>query len=118
VLQGCLGYSWEAQKQRQSCVAHSQLVVEELLTALPLPMRQVVAHRLEGYTVVEIARSLMISHRTVERLLQSVRQRLTVVFDQVAEAPPTGRIRLRKGTEKLPARDTSCELPELRMRIA
>lgn len=100
VLQGNHCTPLEFQERRQSCVAHSELVVEETLAALPLPMRHVVECKLQGYTVVEIARSLMISHRTVERLLQAVRLRIAELFEQAPDAAPAGRIRIRKGTER------------------
>ena len=53
--------------------AHFDLVVREALERLPLPHRDVVALRLEGHAVADVARQLGRSERTVEPLLQECR---------------------------------------------
>ncbi len=88
----------------RACMAHSTMVVDELMASLPQTMRQVVERRLEGYTVAEIARDLMISQRATERLLHAARQRIVDFFDLASLPPPPALIRLRQGTAKLAPR--------------
>jgi RNA polymerase sigma-70 factor (ECF subfamily) len=58
-------------------LAFLQLSVQEALEKL-LPLhRHVITLRIEGHEVAEIARQTGRSHRTVERILQQTRQRLT-----------------------------------------
>jgi RNA polymerase sigma-70 factor (ECF subfamily) len=52
------------------------LAVEEALGRLPDHYREVVRLRMEGYEVAEIAAQAVRSKRTVERMLQEVRERL------------------------------------------
>jgi RNA polymerase sigma-70 factor (ECF subfamily) len=52
------------------------LVVDEVLAALPPGHRPIVELRIEGHEVAEIAQRVRRSKRTVERVLQEFRQRL------------------------------------------
>jgi RNA polymerase sigma-70 factor (ECF subfamily) len=54
-----------------------QMAVTEALDGLPPHFKQMVTLRIEGYEVAEIAQKTGRSHRTVERILQQARQRLT-----------------------------------------
>jgi RNA polymerase sigma-70 factor (ECF subfamily) len=58
-------------------LAFLRLTVEEALEKLPPQHKQVVTLRIEGHEVAEIAQQTGRSHRTVERILQHARQRLT-----------------------------------------
>jgi RNA polymerase sigma-70 factor (ECF subfamily) len=58
-----------------------RLTVEEALEKLSPQHRQMVTLRIEGHEVAEIARLTNRSHRTVERLLQQARQRLTELME-------------------------------------
>jgi RNA polymerase sigma-70 factor (ECF subfamily) len=58
-------------------LAFLRLTVEEALEKLPPQHKQVLTLRIEGHEVAEIAGLTGRSHRTVERILQQVRQRLT-----------------------------------------
>jgi RNA polymerase sigma factor (sigma-70 family) len=100
--QGSLCPSREAEFPRQMSIAHSRLVVEELLETLSPIMRDVVEQKLPGCTVQEIARTLLISHRAVERLLQAIRQRFAGVFERSADPAPEAPFRLR-GPARKPA---------------
>jgi RNA polymerase sigma factor (sigma-70 family) len=100
VGQGGLYHHSQGSSAHHSCMAHSTLVVDELLTSLPQNMRQVVKRRLEGYTVPEIARELLISQRAAERLMQTVRQRIGAFFDLSSLPGPSAPIRLRQDTAK------------------
>jgi RNA polymerase sigma-70 factor (ECF subfamily) len=57
-----------------------RLVVEEALERLPERHRDVVQKRLEGHGVAEIAQLLGRSKRSVERILQESRDRLSVIL--------------------------------------
>jgi FixJ family two-component response regulator len=81
-------------------IAHSRLVVEELLDGLSPIMREVVERKLQGYTVREIAHTLLISHRAVERLLQAIRLHFADLFERSADAAPQAPVRLRRTAEK------------------
>ena len=59
-----------------------QLVIEETLESMPDQHRKIVEMRLEGLDVMEIAEKLGRSKRTVERLLQQARARLSVLLDE------------------------------------
>lgn len=66
-------------KQSQASSQASQLlklVVDDWLASLPDPNRTIVTLRIEGYQVAEIAEKTKRSKRTIERILQSVRQEL------------------------------------------
>lgn len=58
-----------------------RLSVEEALAKLPPQHKQVVTLRIEGHEVAEIAGRTGRSHRTVERILQQARQRLTELLE-------------------------------------
>ena len=60
-----------------------RLTVEEALEKLSPQHREMVTLRIEGHEVAEIARLTSRSHRTVERLLQQARQRLTELMEGV-----------------------------------
>lgn len=58
-------------------LAFLHLTVQEALEKLVPLHRHVITLRIEGHDVAEIARHTGRSHRTVERILQQTRQRLT-----------------------------------------
>lgn len=58
-------------------LAFLQVAVAEALERLPAQYKEMVTLRIEGYEIAEIAQRTGRSHRTVERLLQQARQRLT-----------------------------------------
>jgi RNA polymerase sigma-70 factor (ECF subfamily) len=60
-----------------SAAAFLRLVLDEQLAALPESNRAVIRLRTEGYEVAEIAARTGRSHRTVERVLQDFRTRLS-----------------------------------------
>jgi RNA polymerase sigma-70 factor, ECF subfamily len=62
-------------------LAFLRLTVKEALEKLPPLDRQVITLRIEGYEVAEIAKQTARSHRTVERILQRTRQRLTELLE-------------------------------------
>jgi RNA polymerase sigma factor (sigma-70 family) len=64
-------------KKGEDDLAFLQLSVNEALDMLPPQHKQMVTLRIEGYEVAEIAQQTGRSHRTVERILQQARQRLT-----------------------------------------
>jgi RNA polymerase sigma-70 factor (ECF subfamily) len=57
------------------------LVIDEVLEQLPPFQREMVALRIEGHEVAEIADRTRRSKRTVERVLQDFRQRLSGVLE-------------------------------------
>jgi RNA polymerase sigma-70 factor (ECF subfamily) len=59
-----------------------RLVIDEVLAALPEDHRQIVLLRIEEYQVDEIAERTRRSRRTVERVLQDFRRRLTRVLEE------------------------------------
>jgi len=59
-----------------------QLVLEETLENMPAQHRKIVEMRLDGLEVTEIAEKLGRSKRTVERLLQQARARLSVLLEE------------------------------------
>jgi RNA polymerase sigma-70 factor (ECF subfamily) len=58
-----------------------QLVLDETLATLPPPQRDMIVLRIEGHEVAEIAARTGRSKRTVERVLQEFRQKLSTVLD-------------------------------------
>jgi RNA polymerase sigma-70 factor (ECF subfamily) len=60
-----------------SAAAFLRLVMDELVAALPESNRAIIRLRIEGYEVAEIARETGRSRRTVERVLQDFRARLS-----------------------------------------
>jgi RNA polymerase sigma-70 factor (ECF subfamily) len=63
-------------KHDEAALAFLRLSVEEAMGQLPVAQRQMVALRIEGYDVGEIAQQTGRSKRTVERLLQAARKKL------------------------------------------
>jgi RNA polymerase sigma-70 factor (ECF subfamily) len=61
-----------------------RLVIDELLTSLPESQRTIIELRIEGYEVAEIAARTKRAKRSVERILQNVRQRLHTLVDEVS----------------------------------
>jgi RNA polymerase sigma-70 factor (ECF subfamily) len=61
----------------ETALATLQMVIDELLEALPASMRAIVELRIEGHEVEEIARRTQRSRRSVERALQEFRTRLS-----------------------------------------
>lgn len=59
-----------------------RLVMREALDRLPSHHRTVIQLRMEGYEVAEIARLVVRSKRTVERILQESRIQLRVLLDE------------------------------------
>jgi RNA polymerase sigma-70 factor (ECF subfamily) len=59
-----------------------RLTVEEAMEKLSPQHRQMVSLRIEGHEVAEIAQMTNRSHRTVERLLQQARERLTELMGE------------------------------------
>ncbi|CAN5284024.1 hypothetical protein BH10PLA2_BH10PLA2_15390 [soil metagenome] len=76
--------------------AFSLLVVDELLGSMPKLMRHAVERRLEGFTVPEIARDLLISQRAAERLMQAIRQHVSDFLDLHPLSGSVALLRLRK----------------------
>jgi len=58
-----------------------QFVVEDLLSDLPETHRQIVRLRIEGYRADDIVEATERSKRTVERVLQTFRQKLSTLID-------------------------------------
>ena len=65
------------------------LAMGEILACLPERHRDVVAQRLEGFEVAEIAERMGRSKRTVERILQVVRARLQTAFGDGERTVPS-----------------------------
>jgi RNA polymerase sigma-70 factor, ECF subfamily len=68
-------------KEGDDDLAFLRLTIAEALDRLPPQHKQMVTLRIEGYEVAEIARQTGRSHRTVERILQQARERLTELLD-------------------------------------
>ena len=62
--------------------AFLQLVIDETLEGMSAQHRQIVEMRMDGLEVSEIAEKMGRSKRTVERLLQQARARLSVLLDE------------------------------------
>jgi RNA polymerase sigma-70 factor (ECF subfamily) len=69
-------------RQDDGAYAFLHLVVDELLLTLPPPQRRMIELRIEGHDVAEIAEQTGRSKRSVERVLQDFRKKLS---DQLAE---------------------------------
>jgi RNA polymerase sigma-70 factor, ECF subfamily len=65
---------------REPAQGFSKLVIEEALARLPSQHRSIVALRTEGHGVAEIAQQLGRSKRSVERILQESRSKLSAVL--------------------------------------
>jgi RNA polymerase sigma-70 factor, ECF subfamily len=59
-----------------------KLTIDEALLALPDGHRDLVLLRMEGFSVAEISERLRCSRRTVERMLQNARKRLSRWLDE------------------------------------
>jgi len=70
------------EEQDSADLAFLRLTVEEAMERLPPPHRQIVALRIEGYEVAEIAQRTERSKRTVERLLQEARSQLAYLLQE------------------------------------
>jgi RNA polymerase sigma-70 factor (ECF subfamily) len=63
-------------------MAFLRLVIDEALEVLPSPQKQMVILRIEGFEVAEIAAKTGRSKRTVERVLQDFRKRLSDILQE------------------------------------
>jgi RNA polymerase sigma-70 factor, ECF subfamily len=70
-------------QMRKPAHGFSKLVVEEALARLPSQHRSIVEMRTEGHAVAEIAQQLGRSKRSVERILQESRTKLSAVLQDV-----------------------------------
>jgi len=77
VTRGGEGLEHEADPNRDDAMTILKLVVEETLAGLPEQCEKVVKLRMEGHEVAAIAQRTGRSKRTVERVLQEFRKRLT-----------------------------------------
>jgi RNA polymerase sigma-70 factor (ECF subfamily) len=68
--------------QDEADLAFLQLAVAEALDRLPAHYKEMVTLRIEGYEIAEIAQRTGRSHRTVERILQQARQRLSEILKE------------------------------------
>ena len=68
-------------EQDEMAYAVLRLTIEEALQALPEQYRRILALRVEGHEVEEIARQAGRSKRTVERILQECRKRLADLLE-------------------------------------
>lgn len=59
-----------------------RMMIDELVAKLPPPQDQIVQLRIEGHEISEIAQLTNRSKRTVERVLQRFRQRLTSLIEE------------------------------------
>ncbi len=71
-----------AQVPEQTARDILKLVVEETIDKLPAKQQEIVRYRIDGYEITEIVDRVGRSKRTVERTLQSFRQRLASVIDE------------------------------------
>lgn len=58
-----------------------KIVVEEIIAQVPVLQQDIIRDRMEGFEISEIAHRVNRSKRTVERVLQQFRQRMTKVID-------------------------------------
>ncbi|HVK12814.1 MAG TPA: sigma-70 family RNA polymerase sigma factor [Gemmataceae bacterium] len=68
--------------RRADALTALRLVIEDLLGGLSAQQRQIVERRIDGYEVAEIAGLCGCSKRTVERCLQTFRDRLHAQVDE------------------------------------
>lgn len=73
-----------AAESHETALATLNLVVEELLAELPPPSRRMIELRIAGHEMSEIAALTDRSLRSVERVLQHFRQRLSRLIDEPA----------------------------------
>jgi RNA polymerase sigma-70 factor (ECF subfamily) len=69
-----------SRRQRATADGYLRLVVEEALQRLPPQHRQIVEKRIEGHEVAAIARQIGRSKRSVERILQESRNKLSFLL--------------------------------------
>jgi DNA-directed RNA polymerase specialized sigma24 family protein len=62
-----------------------QTVIRELLSTLPDSQQKIILRRIDGCQVEEIAAEAGRSKRTVERVLQTFRQRLRDIIDEPSD---------------------------------
>lgn len=75
----------------QDIALHSlKTVVGELVETLPAAQQQIILRRIDGCQVEEIAAETGRSKRTVERVLQTFRQRLRELIDEPTDARDSG----------------------------
>ena len=70
------------EEQDSAALSLLKLTVEEAMERLPDQHREMVALRVEGWEVVEIAEKTGRSKRTVERILQDARKRLAHLLEE------------------------------------
>jgi RNA polymerase sigma-70 factor (ECF subfamily) len=58
-----------------------RITIDDLLATLPVSHQQIIRYRIDGYEIAEIASRVSISRRSVERILQSFRNRLRESLD-------------------------------------
>jgi RNA polymerase sigma-70 factor (ECF subfamily) len=66
----------------ENSMAVLQLVIDEILEKLPAGYRQIVEMRIEGHEVAEIAKATGRAKRSVERILQEFRTKLTAAIKE------------------------------------
>src|SRR5688572_10687541 len=71
-----------------TALTYLRLVIDEVLAELPEDHRAIVVLRIEEYQVDEIAERTRRSRRTVERVLQDFRRRLTRVLEEQGHVGP------------------------------
>lgn len=81
-----------AEQKRCPAEGFQKLVVEDVLACLPAPHRDVVEKRIAGHAVAEIAQQMGRSKRSVERILQQSRNRLSVLLPDHERGPQDDRL--------------------------
>ena len=66
-----------------------KMVIDELLAELPVTQREIIALRIDGHEVNDIAERSKRAKRTVERVLQNFRQRLAQIIER--DMPDLGK---------------------------
>jgi RNA polymerase sigma-70 factor (ECF subfamily) len=72
----------ETSRSKQGELPFLQVLIDEALEHLPPPHQEMVRLRIEGYGVAEIAARTGRAKRSVERLLQESRKRLSVLLQE------------------------------------
>lgn len=75
-------YSKPGQEANELAYTMLKLVIDETLESLPALSQRMVALRIEGHKVTEIAAQMQRSKRTVERVLQEFRTTLAKLLDE------------------------------------
>jgi RNA polymerase sigma-70 factor (ECF subfamily) len=65
----------------ESALTVLRMVIDQVLEELPAPQRKIIELRIEGHEVAEIGRKVQRSKRTVERVLQDFRRRLSALIE-------------------------------------